>query len=409
MRLFDPVRLRARTMRLRLTLLYSAVFAASGAALLAITYLLVSHSSGLILFSFDTPGRLGGTSDGDAFFNGDPLPRQQLSGMARQLHEHAARQQDALLHELLVQSGIALAIMVVISIALGWLVAGRALRPMRAMAATVRDISARNLHERLAVETPHDELKDLADTVDGLLGRLETSFEAQKRFVANAAHELRTPLTLERALLEETLTDRDATLAAFRGTSERLLALSEEQARRLEALLTLANSERGLDHREPFDLATLAHQVLLTSQAEIDRLGLRIDARVSPAHTSGDPTQVERLMANLIDNAVHYNVAGGRIDIATGTRDGRAFFSIVNTGPIIPPGEVDRLFEPFQRLKAERTTYDDGHHGLGLSIVRAIAIAHDAVLAPRAAPDGGLVVEVSFPSPLSTPRPRAAP
>ncbi|HEV8167036.1 MAG TPA: HAMP domain-containing protein, partial [Actinomycetota bacterium] len=204
-----------RTVRLRLTALYGALFAASGAVLLAITHLLVRSTGYLVLVRNGTAERLETPGAGRGLGTSDQIP-PQLRGIAQQLRDQAARQHAADLQQLLVQSGIALAIMVVISIALGWLVAGRVLRPLRTMTATVRQISARNLHQRLAVDGPRDELKDLADTVDGLLGRLETALDAQKRFVANAAHELRTPRTLERALLEETLSDPGATLTSSR-------------------------------------------------------------------------------------------------------------------------------------------------------------------------------------------------
>jgi signal transduction histidine kinase len=401
MRPFDLFRPRAmphllpRTVRLRLTLLYGGLFVASGAVLLTITYLLFRHSMGrtlLVNYQNFRPE----TSNGDGgIFTGMQIP-EQMQGFAQQARDQAARDRATQLHELLVQSGIALAIMVVVSIVLGWLVAGRVLRPLRTMTATVQQISARNVHERLAIEGPRDELKALADTVDGLLGRLETALGAHKRFVANAAHELRTPLTLEHALLEETLTDRDATLESFRSTSERLLAISKQQGRLLEALLTLATSERGLDHRVPFDLSVLTDQVLLTSRPKIDRLGLRIETRTASAPTSGDPALVERLVINLLDNAVCYNGAGGWVEVTTATKAERAVISVVNTGPVIPPSQVDRLFEPFQRL--DRTAQDDGHHGLGLSIIRAIATAHDATLTAHARPDGGLAVEVGFPA-----------
>jgi signal transduction histidine kinase len=383
-----------RTVRLRLTLLYGALFAASGAVLLAITYLLVRSTGYLVLIGNGPPGRLEGRSAGRNLGTGDIPP--QLQGIAKQLRDQAARQHAADLQQLLVQSGIALTIMVVISIALGWLVAGRVLRPLRTMTATVRQISARNLHQRLAVAGPRDELKDLADTVDGLLGRLEAALDTQKRFVANAAHELRTPLTLEHALLEETLSDPGATLTSSRATFRRLLAISEQQGRLLEALLTLASSERGLDHRHPLDLSVLTEQALRSWRPEIDRLGLQVQARTAAAPTAGDPALVERLVANLLDNAVRYNLPGGRVEVATATDAERALLSITNTGPVVPPAQVDRLFEPFQRL-GDRTFQSDGHHGLGLSIVRAIAAAHDATLTVSARPEGGLAVEVSFP------------
>jgi signal transduction histidine kinase len=314
-----------------------------------------------------------------------------------EIREYLNRLKEAQLHGLLMQYGITLAIMMVISIALGWLVAGRVLRPLRTMTATIQQISARNVHERLAVTGPRDEMKYLADTVDGLLGRLETALNAHKRFVANAAHELRTPLTLERALLEETLTDREATLESYRATSKRLLAISKDQGRLLEALLTLAGSERGLDRQESFDLSDLARQALDSSHLEASARGVRIDTRIAPAPSAGDPALAGRLVANLVDNAVRHNVTGGHVEVATQARGGRAFVSVVNSGPVIPPQHVGRLFEPFQRL-GERTARSDGHHGLGLSIVRAIATAHGANVTAYALPGGGLSIEVCFPA-----------
>lgn len=378
-------RLPPRTVRLRLTLLYGALFAVSGVVLLAVTYLLVSHSTGrLVLISHRSGPPV---SDPDALLA--PLPDAMAQARAQATRQHAAE-----LHELLVQSGIALAITLVISIVLGWLVAGRVLRPLQTMTAAIRQISARNVHERLAAGGPRDELTDLADTVDGLLGRLETALDAHKRFVANAAHELRTPLTLQHALLEETLTDRAATLSSFQATFERLLLNSEQQERLLESLLTLTRSERGLDRRRPLDLAMVADHVLLTPRPEADRLRVRADT--APALAAGDQTLVERLVTNLVDNATHYNHADGWVEVTTATLAGRAVVSVANTGPVIPAEQVDRLFEPFQRL-GDRTARNDGHHGLGLSIVRAIATAHDATVTARSRAEGGLIVEVAFP------------
>jgi signal transduction histidine kinase len=389
-----------RTVRLRLTALYGALFTGSGAVLLGVTYLLVRRSTGkLFLVRNGASGPFRVTNVPNGLYTGGNVP-PQFRGLAEQLKAQAVHQHAVELHQLLVQSGFALASMVVISIALGWLMAGRALRPLRKMTATAKEISARNLHERLAIEGPRDELKDLADTVDGLLGRLETAFDAQRRFVTNAAHELRTPLTLEHALLEETLSDRAATLASTRATLERLLANSQEQAGLLEALLTLASSERGLDRRQPLDLSRLTGKVLRSLGPQIDRSGLRVEPKLAPAPTSGDPALVERLVANLLDNALRYSLPGGRVEVTTATSADQALLSIANTGPRIRPEQVDRLFEPFQRL-GDRTTREDGHHGLGLSIVRAIAAAHDASLTAAARPDGGLSVEVAFPGPAA--------
>jgi signal transduction histidine kinase len=374
------------TVRLRLTLLYGALFLVFGAVLLGVTYVIFRHASGvnLIVQPEGPNGAPGGVS-------------AATRRMAEGAYANAVQRNTDALHQGLLRSGIVLAIMAVISIALGWLVAGRVLRPLRTMTATTRQISERNLHERLALPGPQDELKDLADTVDDLLSRLETAFGAQQRFVANAAHELRTPMTLWRALLEETLTDPDATIDSFRATSRRLLALGEEQERLLESLLTLASSERGPGRREPFDLAALAEAALRDPPPEAATLGLRIDTELDPAPAAGDDALVARLVGNLIDNAAGHNLPGGGVHIRTGTDPHGAFLSVANDGPVIPPAEVDRLFEPFQRLGTDRTGPNDDHHGLGLSIVRAIATAHGATLRAEARPEGGLTVEARFP------------
>jgi signal transduction histidine kinase len=394
--------LRPRRVRVRLTLLYGALFVASGAVLLAITYILVSNSSTRAYFQLNQNGV---PVESPADDLSDPVRPPLGSGgsgapddnVAEAFGEELARQQGAVLDSLVVQSGIALAIMTVISIALGWVVAGRVLRPLRTMTTTIQQISARNVNERLAITGPADELKDLADTVDGLLGRLEAALDSHKRFVANAAHELRTPLTLEHALLEESIIDRDATVESYRAQFERLLTIRKHQGRLLESLLTLSTSERGLDHSEPLDLSEIAEQVLANSRPEMERRGLRIESAIEPSGsvgTLGDFALVERLVANLLDNAMDYNVPEGLVQISTGIVAGRAVVRVENTGTEIPPGKINLLFEPFQRL---RRTAGDGHHGLGLSIVRAIATAHGAGLVARARPGGGLVVEAAFP------------
>jgi signal transduction histidine kinase len=390
-------RLPPRTVRLRLTLLYGTLFLISGAVLLTITYLLVRNTTGVsvLVRSGKLPHEVAVGTANRLLSNSHIA--HALPAEIRQARAQAQRDHATVLHQLLIQSGIALGIMAIVSIALGWLVAGRVLKPLRTMTAATLQISERNLHERLAIEGPRDELRDLADTVDGLLARLETAFGAQKRFVANAAHELRTPLTLLHALLEETLTDPNATIDSFRGMSRRLLALGKEQERLLEALLTLAAGERGLDHRQPFDLSALADEVLMAPRPEADRLGLQIEARIAPAPTTGDAALAQHLIANLVDNAVRYNIPGGRVQVTTGSGADRAFLLVANTGARIPPDQVERLFEPFQRLAAERTGGGDGHHGLGLSIVRAIATAHDASITTRAPAQGGLEIRVNFP------------
>src|SRR4029453_1523446 len=235
-------------------------------------------------------------------------------------------------------------------------------------------------------------------TVDGLLGRLESAFDAQRQFVANASHELRTPLTYERALLEVALADPNATAETLRETCERVLVAGEQQERLIEALLTLSRSQRGLDQHEPFDLAVVTAEVLETRRPEAERRRLRLDAALDEAPTMGDRRLGERLVANLVDNAMRHNVPAGRIEVATGTKNGHAVLSIANSGPVVPSGELDRLFQPFQRLSADREAGQDDGVGLGLLMGQATATAHEATLTPRARPEGGLAIEVRFPS-----------
>jgi signal transduction histidine kinase len=466
-RLASPswLRLPRRTARLRLTALYGGLFLLTGAALAAITYVLFERATEYrtpplpkipptpALGKLQLPSPLAGSLPQQYGLLQNQLAqaqnqlaqvRNQLAGLpagplaardqqlrqdqqqltqdqhqltqavrqlAQAVHQLAqagtvqAAQRAADSHQLLVNSGIALAIVAVLALLAGWLVAGRMLRPIRTITRTARRISSTSLHERLALDGPPDELKELGDTLDSLFARLEAAFEAQRHFVANASHELRTPLTAERALLQVALDDPDTTAAAWRSTAQEVLASSDEQARLIEALLTLASSEGGLTDHQPVDLATAVAAPLADLRPETGRLGINIGAVTEPAALDGDPLLVERLVANLLTNAVRHNVADGRVEVRTGTTDGRAVLSVTNTGPLIPLADIDRLFQPFQRLDRRRANYTDGH-GLGLSIVRAIATAHDATIAAHPRPDGGLSVSVIFPQPAS---PTAAP
>jgi signal transduction histidine kinase len=302
---------------------------------------------------------------------------------------------------LLIRSGIALGLTAVISIALGWLVAGRVLRPVRVISATARQIGASNLDERLSLDGPDDEFRELAVTLNDLLRRLGASFDSQQHFVANASHELRTPLTEEQALLQVALDDPATTSQDWRFTAMEVLACNGEQERLIEALLALASSEAGLARREPIDLPAICHDVLLRPAPGMSTLGLHMETALGSAALDGDPRLIERLVANLIGNAVGHNVTGGHVQVATSLTGGRAVLTVTNTGPVIPGGEVGRLFQPFQRLNPGRAHHEDGH-GLGLSIVRAIADAHDATITATSRPHGGLRIEVSFP-PLDGP------
>jgi signal transduction histidine kinase len=366
------LRLAARSARLRLTLLFSGMFLALGTAIIVIVFLLAS--GGAVVSRSAVAPAPGGA-----------------------VHTVVTQQHSADVDRLLAASWVTLALTAAASALLGWFAAGRVLRPLRQMTATTRTISAGNLHERLALAGPEDEFRQLGDTIDELLARLERSFAAQRRFVANAAHELRTPLTLERTLVQVALADPYASVDRLRVTCEELLASGRDQERLLDALLTLATSERGLERREPIDLAGLAGRAIDVDREELGSHGLELIAELGPASVAGDAALLERLVANLLDNAGRYNHAGGRVELTTGTDGHSAVITVVNTGRAIPASEIERLFEPFQRLDEDRTG-SDGHRGLGLSIVRAIAAAHDgtATASPRAG--GGLVVTVSLPA-----------
>ncbi len=417
------------TVRWRLTLLYGGLFLISGAALLAITYTLVdnaavfpqgprvsfiatdrrgalpSNRAGLAgaelqqLTKVHGPGSIKLPPDAQFKVAGKalPLPIQRLLRTAsgqRALGEVVYTQHVADLHQLIIESALALALMAIISTALGWVVAGRVLRPLRTMTTTTQEISEENLNRRLSMPGPRDELRQLADTIDGLLGRLEGAFDAQRRFVANASHELRTPLTAVRALLEMVLSDPRATVSTFRATCEQVLEESEQQEQLIEALLTLAQSQRGIDRAEAVDLTSVVGEVLGSREGVAAGRDVTIGQALAPATISGDGRLIERLVSNLVDNAIRHNVPGGRVDVSLRSGDGASLI-VTNTGPVVPEEEVERLLQPFQRLSADRTSYRDGL-GLGLSIVAAIARAHDAVLAVRARPDGGLEIDLHF-------------
>jgi signal transduction histidine kinase len=412
------LRLPRRTARLRLTVLYGGAFLTCGAAVLVLTYLLFGHATPPAASS-GRPEILPGSHETVGLKV--PVAAVQRAGrydvitvpgvVARQLKEAAAvpavqqaklaREADELIayakRQLLIVSAIALAVIAVAAAAIGWIIAGRVLRPLSAITAAARRISASSLHERLALHGPDDELKELADTLDGLFARLEASFDAQRRFAANASHELRTPLTRERTLLQVTRADPAATTSTWRAVSRELLASNAEQERLIEALLILASSEAGTGEHETADLAAITSAALAAARPAISGLGLHVQATIQPAVLDGDPLLIRQLAANLIDNAIRHNIPGGDIQITTTASHAGAVLSVTSSGQVIPAAEVDRLFQPFQRL-GPRPARRDGH-GLGLSIVRAIATAHAAAIAAQPRPGGGLAIEVTFPPP----------
>ena len=339
-------RLPRRTARLRLTFLYGGLFLACGAILLAVSYVLVEQAI--------APG--GNVNEGGFSQVNIPaglitvhrgsqvLTPGQVSSLMLTLGKEITTSD---LRQVLIDGPVALAIVTALALALGWLVAGRVLRPLAVITSAARRISASSLDQRLALRGPDDELKALGNTLDELFARLEGSFDAQRNFVANASHELRTPVTRERAMLQVALDDPGTTAETWRGVAAEVLASNAEQESLIEALLALAGSQGGLVERELVDLAAVTGEILLSARPEAARQGLSVDAVTRPAPLLGDKLLAERLVANLVGNAVRHNVPGGNVEISTAARDGRAVLTVANTGPAVPPEAVGRLFQPF--------------------------------------------------------------
>jgi signal transduction histidine kinase len=298
--------------------------------------------------------------------------------------------------QLLVGSAVAVVLLIPIALAVGWFVAGRFLRPLRAIAATATAISAGNLHQRLDLGEPTDELTELGHILDDLFARLEASFDAQRHFVANASHELRTPLAGLRTLLEVTIADPDADADTLRATCQEALALGGHQERLVHALLALATSERGVTRRDTLDLATVVAGVLASRRDQATQRGIDLAEHLTPAVTAGDPRLIESLVANLIDNAIRHNHPHGHLEITTQTAGTQVTLTVSNSGPVIPDNQLQRLCQPFQRLAPDRNSRREGY-GLGLAIVTAVARAHHATLTTIARPEGGLTITVRFP------------
>ena len=287
------------------------------------------------------------------------------------------------------------AALIVLSLVSGWLLASRLLRPVRALTAAARDISANNLSRRLPVRGRADEFSRLGETLNSLFARLEASFTAQRHFVASASHELRTPLTAERTILQVALADPEAPAPVLREACEQVLELGERTEQLIDGLLTLATGERGIERRDLLDLASIATRVTRAKAGTVP--GVRLDTAFGTAPAWGESRLAESLIANLVDNALLYNVPDGWVRVRTGVRDSRPFLTVTNSGPVIPAGEVERLLQPFQRIGSSRVIGPGAGHGLGLAIVAAIAGAHGAELDVRPGADGGLNVDVTFP------------
>jgi signal transduction histidine kinase len=379
-------RLRGGSARRRLALIYSASFLALGTALI-IVILLAERSGSTVAVANPTPTIR-------VIAHHRQLLPVLISGPA-----FVSAQHNADITRLAVICWIVLLLTAIVAFPLGWLASGRMLKPLREITARTRTISAGNLHERLALVGGRDEFTELGATLDDLFARLESAFDAQRRFVANASHELRTPLTLERTLLQVALADPNATAATLRAACEELLSTGREQERLIEALLTLARSERGLERHERTDVGALVARVLERPLPEIEQHGLDFSTRLEPAITEGDPALIERLITNLLENAVRHNLDGGRVEISTRQQGDRALLKVENSGQMIALEEIETMFEPFRRLGPARTGPDSGQHGLGLSIVRAVAEAHHAEIDAHPRAGGGLTITVAFPAP----------
>jgi two-component system sensor histidine kinase VanS len=378
--------------RLRLTLLYSGLFLVSGLALLAATYLIFRNTTGVdLIVPSGTPHRPAVPGAG----NGAP-PNPDVLRQVRQMYDAAVRREAHGRHQGLLDSGVALAIMTIVSIALGWLVAGRVLRPLRTMTATTRQISERNLNERLALSGPRDELKDLADTVDGLLARLEAHVAEQQRFAANASHELRTPLAVTQTLLDVARNDPNRVNGEL---VETLHAVNTRAIDLTEALLLLSHADQRSFAPEHVDLSLIAEEATETLLPFAENRGISIETSSGEAAlTSGSHALLLQMTTNLVHNAIVHNLREpGTVWVTTSAHPETVVLTVENTGDQLPRQLVSTLVEPFQR-GTQRIRADHPGVGLGLAIVSSIAEAHDGVLTltPRAA--GGLCVTVRLPA-----------
>jgi signal transduction histidine kinase len=382
-------RLPQLTVRGRLTLLYTGLFAVCGAIVVAVSYILVAQL-----------GPSGQGQQAPASFlarcrseqlSAHPNDRILAKCNAYFQLQGAQHQRDLTLSHLLEYSLITLAVVIAFAAILGWIAAGRALRPVHLITAAARGASERNLSTRVALRGPRDELHELAETFDEMLGRLQAAFEGQKRFIANASHELRTPLAVMRATVDVVLDNPNSTSDDLRGMAADIRVAVDHAEHLIGALLILARNERGLTVHEEVDLATVAEDVLDTA-AVGDR---RVHATLEPAVICGDPVLVEHFIANLVDNAIRYNAAAGDIWISTRTSADSSKLTVANTGPLLSPADADRIFQPFQRLN-DRASHDG--FGLGLTIVASIATIHGGTATARPRSDGGLSVTVTVPS-----------
>ena len=418
------------TIRMRLTVLYAVSFFLAGLLLIGLMYFQLNKVIGSqILFRFDNradngpvsnttypqPPPLEGSEEPPADApkpNPDDLcaqrggPSFEPREMQRCIRELANRTRAETLQTIVMVSTFSLIAVSAIASALGWLLAGHALRPLRQITATARGIADRNLHRRIALEGPEDEIKQLADTLDDMLARLDRAFDSQQRFIANASHELRTPLTINRTLIEVAMIKEQRPDAPLMQLGSTLLAVNQRHERLIDGLLMLASSEQEIADPQVVELADVAAQVLMESADMARSAGIEIRSQLDAAICRGDTDLLKCLIQNLTDNAIRYNLPeSGWIRVSTGTdTQGNGLVSVENSGPVIPSYEVPRLFEPFRRLSSTERLADSSTvlgrrgAGLGLSIVRSIVASHGGQLNAVPREEGGLLINVLLPA-----------
>ncbi|MFI6649031.1 sensor histidine kinase [Streptomyces sp. NPDC050529] len=380
------------TIRIRLTLLYGGMFLIAGILLLSIIYMLAAQALNV---GSELPFKIVDghvSSDVCNLLGEGTSPKAVNSAMDSCVNHQRQQALDTLLN----RSLLALVALSVIAFAFGYAMAGRVLSPLGRITRIARRVAGTDLSRRIELDGPDDELKELADTFDDMLDRLERAFTAQQRFVGNASHELRTPLAINRTLLEVHLSD-PAAPPELQQLGKTLLATNERSEQLVEGLLLLARSDNQIVERKPVDLAEVASRALDQARGEAEAKGVEMRATLTPAVVQGNGVLLERIALNLVQNAVRYNVpADGWVEVSTELLPGQALMVVTNTGPVVPAYEIDNLFEPFRRLRTERTGSDKGV-GLGLSIARSVARAHGGRIIAEPREGGGLVMRVSLP------------
>ena len=380
------------TLRIRLTMFYGGMFLLAGLVLVLVMYVWVDQAFDL---ATQVPQIQTGSNVSIRLPDGTMANGAQFGAwLTDYQHQHTS----AALHTLVLKSISALTALLILATAFGYAMAGRVLSPLGRITRTARQVVSSDMHRRIKLDGPDDELKELADTFDEMLERLDRSFESQRTFVANASHELRTPLAINRTVLEVQLADPDAS-EELQQLGKTLLATNKRSEQLVEGLLLLARSENELTDRRPVDLAEVAGQALEQTRAEATGRGVRLTSTLEPAVVGGNGVLLEQIALNLIQNAVRYNrPSDGWVDVRVGTVDGAGELVVSNTGPVVPGYEVEHIFEPFRRVRGKERTRSDKGVGLGLSIVRSVTRAHGGVIEASPRPEGGLSMRVRIPT-----------